>query len=168
MEINIKGKTYVVEYSDGETPEWVEVTVYEKNNDFIVNDIERINVSFGYEVNKDAIDVDWEQGDATYVPYGSTNVLYDDGLEINDIDCSEAIELNESDAIITSLTEGNEDGEEISWNAFKEIFKEYTNKVWNSIVKEAEKIAIDDCNDYYWHNAIDLVNDRRHDYDYED
>ena len=44
-----------------------------------------------YSIATRDINVDFGYGDPTYVPYGDTNVLYDDGFEINGVDTSEAV-----------------------------------------------------------------------------
>lgn len=48
-------------------------------------------IELQYDLETEDIKVDFESGESTYVPYGSTTVLYDDGFEINGIDTSEAV-----------------------------------------------------------------------------
>lgn len=50
-------------------------------------------VELCYSVSDRDIKVDFEYGEPTYVPYGDTNVLYDDGFEFNGVDTSEAVSL---------------------------------------------------------------------------
>lgn len=52
------------------------------------------NVELCYSIEDRYIKVDFEYGEPTYVPYGSTDVLYDDGFELNGVDTSEAVNFD--------------------------------------------------------------------------
>lgn len=52
-----------------------------------------VPVEISYEVSVKDITVDFGYGEPTYVPYGSTSVMYDDGFEIYGVDASEAVSL---------------------------------------------------------------------------
>ena len=53
------------------------------------------NAALDYIFNVQGLQIDVEYGDATYVPYGSTYVLYDDGFSLEGVDASDAIDFGE-------------------------------------------------------------------------
>lgn len=54
-----------------------------------------VYVDFIYGFEEDYVKATISKGEATYVPYGNTSVLYDDGTEVEAVDCSETVEFVE-------------------------------------------------------------------------
>jgi hypothetical protein len=50
-------------------------------------------IELRYGIEDTNLKVDISKGDPTYVDYGSTSVLYDDGTSLDAIDASEAVDL---------------------------------------------------------------------------
>lgn len=175
MEITTKsGNKYELDCFDKDH-EFICVGLYPRNNtlEFNGEEIEGFDFKIPYHVNKEDIHIDWSKGAPTYVPYGSTEVLYDDGCELNDVDCSDAVELDESEISIYTSGNCDSDYDEVSYKELEELLTEDADEIYETVIKIAEKEAISYNNDYYLDSADtwDLISEREDDYDhyyYED
>lgn len=136
-------------------------------------------IELRYGIEETNLKVDISKGDPTYVDYGSTSVLYDDGTSLDAIDASEAVDLYDFFVCDEDL-EPMHDEEKWNKQLYDSVMSE-TAKLLGGTVEEFKeaiykvneeviKVVIKDIEEYYEINS-DRIPDsvfERDEPDYDD